>query len=162
MRCKKSSVSYPGGFSRKMSVAISIVGGWRLVTFELRKENGNVIHPYGEKARGSLIYTESGRYSAQLMRSDRPRFAIGDQMLGTPGEIEANYKGSISYFGTYEIHVENRFVIHPVESSIFPIMEGTYPKPFFELSEDSLQLTTPPIKLDGGMAVGLLLWERIK
>ena len=145
-----------------MSVAISIVGAWRLVTFEFRKENGNVIHPYGEKARGSIIYTESGRYSAQLMRSDRPRFAIGDQMLGTPGEIEANYKGSISYFGRYEIDIENRFVIHHVESSIFPNMEGTDQKRIFELSEDRLQLTTPPIKLDGEMAVGVLLWERIK
>ncbi len=139
----------------------SLVGAWRLVTFEFRKADGSVIHPYGEKARGSLIYTESGRYSAQLMRSDRPRFAIGDQMQGTRGEIEANYKGSISYFGTYQVDVENGFIIHHVESSIFPNMEGTDQKRFFELSEDRLQLTTPPINLGGEKAVGVLLWERV-
>ena len=138
----------------------SLIGAWKLVTFEFRKADGAVIYPYGEKARGSLIYTESGRYSAQLMRNDRPRFAIADQMMGTPNEIEANYKGSISYFGTYEVHMENGFIIHRVESSIFPNMEGTDQKRFFELSEGQLKLTTPPINLDGEKAVGVLLWER--
>ena len=139
----------------------SIIGAWTLVSFKFRKADGKVIYPYGEEARGSIIYTQSGRYSAQLMRRDRPRFAIGDQMLGTPAEIEANYKGSISYFGTYEVDVENGFIIHRVESSIFPNMEGTDQKRFFELSENRLQLTTPPINLDGEKAVGVLLWERV-
>src|SRR5258706_14248900 len=142
-------------------MGMSIIGAWNLVTFEFRKADGNVIYPFGEQANGFLIYTEAGRYSAQLMRKDRPRFAIADQMLGTPAEIEANYKGSISYFGAYEINIENGFVIHHVESSIFPNMEGTDQKRFFELSEDRLQLTTPPIKLDGVKAVGLLLWQRV-
>jgi hypothetical protein len=140
----------------------SLIGAWRLVSFEFRKADGAVIDPYGEKAYGSIIYTESGRYSAQLMRSDRPRFAIGDQMMGTPAEIEANYKGSISYFGTYQIDAENGFIIHHVESSIFPNMEGTDQKRFFELSEDRLQLTTPPINLDGEKAVGVLVWEKVE
>src|SRR5688572_13306457 len=144
-----------------MTIKESLVGAWRLVTFEFRKTDGNVMYPYGEKAQGSLIYTESGRYSAQLMRSDRPRFAVGDQLKGTPEEIQANYKGSISYFGIYHVDVESGFIIHHVESSIFPNMEGTDQKRFFELSEDRLQLTTPPINLDGERAVGVLLWERV-
>jgi hypothetical protein len=142
-------------------MGMPIIGAWSLVTFEFRKEDGKVVYPYGREALGSLIYTESGRYSAQLMRKDRPRFAIGDQLQGTPDEINANYKGSISYFGAYEIDVENGVIIHHVESSIFPNMEGTDQKRFFELSEDRLQLTTPPIKLDGEKAVGVLLWQRI-
>ena len=144
-----------------MTIRESLIGAWRLVSFEFRKIDGAVIYPYGEKAQGSLIYTESSRYSAQLMRSDRPRFAIGDQMMGTPEEIDANYKGSISYFGTYQVDAENGFIIHHVESSIFPNMEGTDQKRFFELSGNRLQLTTPPINLDGGKAVGVLLWQRV-
>ena len=144
-----------------MIVKQALVGAWRLVTFEFRKANGSVIHPYGEQARGSIIYTGSGRYSAQLMRNDRPRFAIGDQMKGTTEEIEANYKGSISYFGTYEVDAENGFIIHHVESSIFPNMEGTAQKRFFELSGSRLQLTTQPMNLDGEKAVGVLVWEKV-
>jgi Lipocalin-like domain len=139
----------------------SIVGAWRLITFEFRKVDGNVIYPFGKRARGSIIYTESGRYSAQLMRIDRPRFVSGDQMKGTVEEIEANYKGCISYFGTYELDFQNSLIIHHVEGSIFPNMEGRDQERFFELSENRLQLRTPPIKLDGEKAVGVLLWERI-
>ena len=140
---------------------IPIVGAWRLVTFEFRKTDGSVIYPYGEKAQGSLIYTETGRYSAQLMRVDRPRLASGDQMNATTEEIEVNYKGSISYFGSYEFDPENRVIVHHVEASIFPNMEGTEQKRFFELTGDRLQLKTPLFKLAGEMAVGVLLWERV-
>ena len=140
---------------------IPILGAWNLVTFEFRKADGNVIYPFGERARGSIIYTEAGRYSAQLMRIDRPRFASRDQMKGTAEEIEASYKGSISYFGTYEFHPEQGFIIHHVEASIFPNMEGSKQKRFFELSENRLQLKTPPTKLGGEKAIGVLLWERI-
>ena len=138
-----------------------IIGAWRLITFEFRKADGIVIYPFGERARGSIIYTESGRYSAQLMRIDRPRFASGDQMKGTVHEIEANYKGCISYFGTYDLDFENSLIIHHVEGSIFPNMEERDQARYFELSENRLQLRTPPIKLDGEKAVGILLWERI-
>ena len=140
----------------------SFIGAWRLVTFEFQKEDGSVIYPYGEKARGSLIYTKSGSYSAQLMRSDRPRFAVPDQMKGTAEEIESNYKGCISYFGTYEIDLENSLIVHRVEGSIFPNMEGTNQFRMFELSANRLQLRTPPFKLDGDTAVGILLWERVE
>jgi lipocalin-like protein len=46
----------------------SLVGAWKLVSFEFRKDERQSIDPFGEKAQGSIIYTESGRYSAQLMR----------------------------------------------------------------------------------------------
>ncbi len=137
------------------------VGAWTLITFEFRKADGNIIYPFGEKARGSIIYTESGRYSAQLMRRDRPRFAVPDQMKGTVEEMETNYKGCISYFGSYEFDLENNFIVHHVEGSIFPNMEGTNQIRLFDLSGDRLQLRTPPFRLDGEEAIGILHWERI-
>lgn len=140
---------------------IPIVGAWTLVTFEFRKTDGSAMYPYGERAQGSLIYTETGRYSAQLMRVDRPRLSSGDQMTASAEEIEVNYKGSVSYFGAYEFDAENRMIIHHVEASIFPNMEGTEQKRFFELSGDRLQLKTPLYKLAGEMGEGVLLWERV-
>ena len=138
-----------------------LVGAWRLITFEFRRDDGSVIYPFGETARGSIIYTESGRYSAQLMRRDRPRFAVADQMQGTADEIEASYKGWISYFGAYELDLENNLIIHHVEGSLFPNMEGTKQFRLFEVSDNRMKLTTPPFKLDGEQAVGILVWERI-
>jgi Lipocalin-like domain len=140
----------------------SIVGVWRLVSFEFRKEDGNVIYPFGAQARGSFIYTESGRFSIQLMRIDRPRFVIADQMQGTPEEIEASYKGSISYFGTYEVDTENGVILHHVEGSIFPNMEGTEQRRFFEVTENQLQLRSPSFSVGGERAVGMIVWERVE
>ncbi|MCQ3935912.1 MAG: hypothetical protein DPW18_02575 [Chloroflexi bacterium] len=138
-----------------------IVGAWRLISFEFRREDGSVTHPFGREARGSFIYTESGRFSVQLMRVDRPRFAVSDQMRGTPEEMEASYKGSISYFGWYEVDTENGVIIHHVEGSIFPNMEGSEQRRFFELMGDRLQLRTPTFKMGGEIVHGILLWERI-
>jgi|KBSSwiStaDraftv2_1062776.scaffolds.fasta_scaffold51091_3 hypothetical protein len=139
----------------------SFIGAWKLISFEFRKDEGQSIYPFGEKAQGSIIYTESGRYSAQLMRIDRPRFALPDQMQGTTAEIEAGYKGCISYFGSYEVDFENNFIIHRVEASLFPNMEGSNQIRMFELSGDRLQLRTPPFRLDGEQAIGILQWTRI-
>ena len=82
-------------------------------------------------------------------------------MNATAEEMEANYKGSISYFGSYEFHPEERMIIHHVEASIFPNMEGTEQKRFYKLSGNLLQLKTLASKLDGAMAEGVLLWERV-
>ena len=138
------------------------VGAWRLVAFEFLKEDGSLIYPFGAEAQGSIIYIESGRYSAQLMRKDRLKIKSGDQMKGTIEEIESNYKGCISYFGTYEVDLDVSLIVHHVEGSIFPNMEGTNQLRSFEFSEQRLQLRTPPIMLDGEKAFGVLLWERIE
>jgi len=138
-----------------------LVGAWRLVTFEFQRANETAIYPFGKKAQGSIIYTASGRYSAQLMRHDRPRFAKADQMQGTTDEVEASFKGCISYFGNYELDPENKLVTHHVEGSLFPNMERTKQIRYFEISGKNMKLTTPSFKLDGEQAVGILLWEKI-
>lgn len=139
----------------------SVIGVWRLVSFEFRKENGRATYPFGKEARGSFIYTQSGHFSGQLMRIDRPKFLIADQMQGTVEEILASYKGAISYFGTYTVDTENKIVLHQVEGSIFPNMEGTIQKRFFELSENQLQLKTPEFNVGGERVTGIILWEPV-
>jgi hypothetical protein len=141
---------------------VTIIGAWELVSFEIRKENGEVIYPFGDDAQGFIIYTEPGRFSVQLMRTNRPRFASGDQMKGTVEEIEASYKGCISYYGSFEVDHEGNFVVHHVEGSLFPNWEGQDLKRYFDLSvSNRLKLTTPPTLWGGsGEIVGILEWER--
>ena len=140
----------------------SILGAWRLVTFEFRKGDGTVIYPFGAEAQGSIIYTETGRYSGQLMRKDRPRLKSGDQMKATDEEVRSNFEGCISYFGTYQVNETDGIISHYVEASIFPNMEGSEQKRQFVISEDRLQLRTQPIRLGGEKAIGVLEWERIE
>jgi hypothetical protein len=139
----------------------SIVGAWKLIAFKTQKENEKAIYPFGRNTRGSIIYTDSGRFSVQIMRSDRPKFASGDQMKGTAEEIKANYEGCVSYYGSYEFDEENGFIIHHVEGSLFPNWERQGLKRFFELSGNRLKLNTPPTSWGGGENVATLIWERI-
>lgn len=139
-----------------------LIGSWKLISFEIQRENGESIYPFGKNAQGTIIYTESGHFSVQLMRPDRPRFASGDQMRGTTDEIKANYEGVISYYGHYEFDRKNGFVIHYVEGSLFPNWEGQGQKRFFELSGNWLKLSTPTTLWGGGEVVAVLTWERIQ
>lgn len=140
----------------------TIVGVWKLVSFEFRKENGEVTYPFGREARGTFIYTEGGRFSIQLMRKDRPKFAVRDQFQGTPEETESAYKGSISYFGTYEVDEKNAVILHQVEGSLFPNMEGSLQKRFFEVNETQLELRTPTFKVGGEIVTGIIQWKRFE
>ncbi|MBT8358139.1 MAG: lipocalin-like domain-containing protein [Deltaproteobacteria bacterium] len=141
---------------------VPIIGAWKLISFEIQMADSEVSYPFGENAQGSIIYTETGLVSAQVMLPGRPLFASGDMMQGTTEEIEANYKGFISYYGPYEFDSENGFVVHHVEGSLFPNWEGQTQKRFYELSNNRLKLTTPPTLYGGGEFVGVLLWERIE
>ena len=139
-----------------------IIGAWKLISFEIQRENGEVTYPFGQNAQGSLIYTESGRFSGQLMRPDRPKFASGDQMRGTAEEIKANYKGFVSYYGSYEFDMKKGFIIHHVEGSLLPNWEGQRQIRFFKLLCNRLKLSTPRTLWGGEEVVGVLLWERIE
>ena len=77
--------------------SVPIVGAWKLISFEVQKADGQVIYPFGKNAQGSIIYTRSGRFSAQVMRPDRPQFASGVQMKGTFEGVGANFKGFVCY-----------------------------------------------------------------
>ncbi len=140
--------------------AIPLIGVWKLISFEVRREGENPSFPFGVDAKGLLIYTDVGRFSAQLMRSNRPQFVSGDQLKGTVEEINECFKGCISYFGRYEFDANGRFVIHHIESSLFPNWEGTQ-KRFVEISDKRMSLTTPPTVWGGKGAIGAMIWERV-
>ncbi len=85
-----------------------IVGTWKLLSFELQRENGELEYPFGKDAIGYVNYTASGHFSVQYMPKEQD---------------EENLKG-ISYFGSYDYNREKDYIIHHVEGSLFPNDEG--------------------------------------
>jgi hypothetical protein len=136
-----------------------MIGVWKLVSSEFRTSKGDVIHPLGENALGQLILTPSGYMSGQLMRPERPRFSGPDLSTGTLEEIKNAFEGFVSYYGPYEIDVENQKLITHVEGSLYPNWVGDDQIRFFELSENRLILKTLPIRLGEEEFVGILVWE---
>lgn len=122
-----------------------LVGTWRFISLVGRSSKGEVYYPYGENLFGRLMYDAKGHMSVLLMRPDRPKFASGDMMKGTPDEIKAAFEGFDAYCGTYEVDAEKGTVTHHVQGSKFPNWVGTDQVRFFEVSGDQLRITAPPI-----------------
>lgn len=138
----------------------ALIGAWRLKAFQIESSNGEINYPFGQSAQGILLYSRCGLVSAQLMSAERPLFESGDQQVGTEKEIEACFKNCVSYYGTFELHEDEGYVIHHVEQSMFPNWEGTQQKRYFELKDNTLRIVTPPVSWGNEQKVAVLIWER--
>jgi hypothetical protein len=136
------------------------VGTWRLVSFELRKADGEVSYPFGQDAVGYIMYSQDGYMSVAFMPANRPRFAVGDIMGGTMEEKAAAAETYVSYCGKYEIQEDK--VVHHIEVSFFPNWIGVDQERFYSLDGDRLSLFTPPLLVGGMEQTGYLVWERVR
>jgi len=136
------------------------IGTWKLVSSEFRLSNGQVTYPMGRDAIGIIMYDTNWHVSVQIMRPDRPAFASGDQLKGTPMEIKSAFEGFVAYYGIYEVNEEKGIVTHHLEGSLFPNWVGTDQRRFFKFSGNRLTLSTPPILFGGQQVTVVLIWER--
>ena len=133
-----------------------LVGVWRLITVEDQEADGTIVHPYGERALGYLIYHPEGYMSATVMSAERPRLANPSRPFAlSPEDATAVLQtmGS-AYCGTYELRDEST-VIHHVEAALIPNMIGQDEVRPFELRGDRLYVYTmrPPART-------CAIWER--
>jgi hypothetical protein len=56
-----------------------------------------------ERGRWCLGFSPNGRSSLIIMQADLPKLSSNDAMKPTADEAEAIVRGSIAYFGTYEV-----------------------------------------------------------
>src|SRR5260370_10081400 len=106
--------------------APSLLGTWRLLSFEARDSKGQLQYPLGEHVSGLLIYDAGGNISAHVMRNDRPLFAAKDPGRGTDAEVRAAFDGHASYFGSYTINQMAHTVTHHVQRAWYPNWIGNY------------------------------------
>ena len=96
--------------------------------------------------------------SVQIAAAERPHFAAEDLLGGTSAEKEAAADSYIAYCGTYTLFADR--VVHHVEQSFFPNRAGTAQTRYYTLEGNRLELTTPPILIDGDEQVCRISWER--
>lgn len=137
------------------------LGVWKLVLYEFRLSDGILIRPMGQGVRGLLMYDPSGWMMLQVMDPERPLFASGDWLAGTPAEVQAAWEGAFSYYGKFEIDAVRGMMIHHVQGAAFPNWIGNDRELFAEFAGNRLTLMTLPMPLGGEQAVGYLKWERV-
>ena len=135
-----------------------LVGTWTFVSSTSQRDDGS--NTWGPGARGQLIFTSNGRFSFQLMRSDRPRYKSNTRMRGSIIENQATSRGTLSYFGTYTIAESDRTLTYNIESSSFPNFDGTAQKRIITIAGDDLRYQNPaPAR---GTTPTVVVWKRLK
>jgi Lipocalin-like domain len=140
-------------------VAHPIVGTWRLESFEVRDDDGNVSYPMGPDAEGLITYTDDGRMAVQWGEANRPRLATPDWWSASDAEISAAARGFLAYSGTYEIRDSS--VAHRIELSLMPNWVGEVFVRTVTFDGDTVTLSTPPTPIGGRQQVATLLWRRV-
>lgn len=123
-----------------------------------------MIHPDGSRARdygpspkGLLMIDRQGRYSLQIFRSDRPRFA-GAKADGTAAEYSAAVMGSSTHYGTIRIDARQHQLVFHIDGASFSNWEGQQQTRGFELHGDLLSYRVPP-RPNGDVPISV--WRRI-
>ena len=135
-----------------------LVGSWRLVSFELRDEQGVVSRPWGDEVTGINTYTADGFLSEQFGSAHRPALAKDDWVSATPVEIDLAARRYFAYAGSYEL--DGQSVTYHLEESLMPNWIGKTERRFWSVTDDTLTITTPPLLVGGKEQISILIWKR--
>jgi hypothetical protein len=151
------------------SVRRQLVGSWRLVSRESRRENGQVEFDanLATLPLGILIYDQSGHVAAQLSRRDRTVAMFGEEcpaaatIKGTPDTAQT-VLGYDAYFGTFTLNERDGIVTHHLEAAIWPGDIGKSIDRHFSIAGDRLTILFNTTTRDGVKVARTLVWERMK
>ena len=134
-----------------------LLGTWKLKSYVATTAGGTRSTPYGDHPIGYLSYSDDGRMQTVGAANHRPTPAVP-----RPSDQDrlALYDTMFAYAGTYS--VEAGRVIHHVDVSWNEVWSGTAQVRFFDVSGDTLTLTTrtsdPATGTETQYAV---VWERV-
>lgn len=140
-------------------VPADLVGTWRLLRVDNVLADGTRIPLYGEHPEGRLMVDAQGRYSLQILRAQRPRFASGDKAKGTEAEHRAAVQGNNSHFGAFTVDGAARTLTFRIEHAFFPNWEGTTQVRPYTLEGEELAYTVLA-PTTGGVVTGEVRWRR--
>jgi hypothetical protein len=146
-----------------------LVGSWKLASRVSTLSNGEVLPDRGlaTTPKGLLIYDRTGHVAAQLSRQGRTVEMIGEEcqeaakIRGT-NDTAQTVLGYDAYFGTFTVNEKEGFVVHHLESALFPGDVGKDIKRNFTISGDTLTIKFNTTTADGTPVTRTLVWERMK
>ena len=157
--CFMSAATVPVARADARSPAPVLAGTWSLVAADVLHADGTRARDYGAAPKGLLMIDAEGRYSLQIFKAERPRFASGDKASGTPAEDEAAVLGSSTHFGTIMIDPAAATLTFRIENASFPNWEGAAQTRSYKLDGDDLSYSLPP-RPNGDTPISI--WRRLK
>ena len=145
-----------------MSIRDSLIGGWRLVSYQAQGVDGKISYPLGKHLLGLLCFTEQGFMSVQVMKLDRPKYSSDDLHVSLMEEMAAAANGYIAYAGRFSVDEAAGTVTHHIQLSLSPSWVGTDQIRFVALSTDRLHLSAGAVLINGMLQAPHGVWERVQ
>lgn len=144
--------------ARAASPESPLRGTWELVAADRRLPGGEQVRDYGKSPLGRLIVDAQGRYSLQIFKSERLRFASADKARGSADEYASAALGSSTHYGTITVDAEHHTLTFRIEGASFPNWEGTTQQREYTLDSGVLTYRVPP-RPDG--AIPISVWKKL-
>lgn len=141
-------------------IPASLVGAWTLVRVDNVYPDGHRIELYGPHPQGLWIIDAHGRYTMQMVRSQRTGFAANDKSKGTADEYRAAALDSNAHYG--EVWADGTTLHTHIEHASFPNWDGKSGASPYTLDGDRLTYTVA--KPSSGAAEGAhgeVQWQRL-
>lgn len=138
-----------------------IVGTWTPLLVDDVAVDGTRSPIYGPNPKGMLMFSPDGRYSLQIIRDIRPKFAGNSRLKGTADENKAAVGGAITHFGRYTLDEGAKTITLRIEGSSYPNWDGTsQTRPITALTDDVFTYINPASSGTGSKSE--VAWRRAK
>lgn len=138
--------------------AFPLQGTWTLIAADKVLPDGQTVRDYGDSPKGRLVVDGRGRYSLQIFKSERLRFASDSKADGSVDEFRSAVMGSSTHYGTMTIEPGAGVLVFSIEGSSFPNWEGTVQKRQYRFDGAELRYQVPP-RADGSIPISV--WRRL-
>lgn len=135
--------------------ARDLVGTWRLERWEVRRADGRIAYPMGERAGGIAIYGADGWMSATLTAGDRAPLSMANAREASEAERAAAFNGCFAYACNWR--VAGGTIEHEVRVAHNPSMVGTVQRREARIEGDVLTVGTGAAEAGGRHE---LVWHR--
>ena len=147
------------GWAQQKAGAKQLVGLWTPVSVITTTLDGKKVQAFGSDPQGLLMFDAHGRYSLQICRAGRAKFASNSRDKGTAEENQASVQGCNPHWGKYSVNEKERAIVFKIEHAMYPNWEGTEQTRPFTITGDELKYIIPTASI-GGTAE--LVWRRAK
>ncbi len=138
----------------------SLQGTWVMTSAYEILADGTRTTTYGEHPSGLLMIDKDGRYSLQIFRPGRPKFASGDKTRGTPQEYRDAVLGSSTHTGHVVIDPVKDKLVFKIDAASYPNWEGAQQVRDYTF-KDGILTYSVPASASGNGTVAYSIWQHV-
>ena len=138
----------------------SLEGTWVMTSAYEILADGTRTTTYGEHPNGLLMVDKDGRYSLQIFRPDRPKFASGDKTRGTPQEYRDAVLGASTHTGHVVIDPVKDKLVFKIDAASYPNWEGAQQVRDYTF-KDGILTYSVPASASGNGTIAYSIWQHV-